>query len=190
MKMANAFVQQGFPKFTGDDLFPSLPVYSIHWFSHFKATPSKCWRQMVMLHKFVTCISKSRFIVLFPDVAGCPFTNGFDHGPAVNHHQPSHHVKSVCEGHQRQFFATQKWASTYIHMLCRKPRANVGSRDLGKLETPTIISQAKQLAALNVPEYHVERPPGSSRHLFFEIFQNPCKTQLGAGGWYSALACN
>ena len=99
MKMANAFVQQGFPKFTGDDLFPSLPVYSIHWFSHFKATPSKCWRQMVMLHKFVTCISKSRFIVLFPDVAGCPLQMGSIMGQQstiINHHiMSSRYAKAI-----------------------------------------------------------------------------------------------
>ena len=93
---------------------------------------------MAMWHNSVTCISKSRFIVLTAaDVAGCPLQITSIMGQQmvstiINYHS----IMSIRYRNTvgDDFLHPRKGHPRIIHMFCRKPRASVGSRNLGNSE--------------------------------------------------------
>ena len=93
---------------------------------------------MAMWHNSVTCISKSRFIVLIAaDVAGCPLQMASIMGqPMVSTIINYHIIISIRYRNTigDDFLHPRKGHPRIVHMFCRKPRASVGSRNLGNSE--------------------------------------------------------
>lgn len=93
---------------------------------------------MAMWHNSVTCISKSRFIVLTAaDVAGCPLQMASIMGQQMVSTIINYHIIISIRYRSTigdDLLHTRKGHPRIIHMFCRKPRASVGSRNLGNSE--------------------------------------------------------